>query len=48
LFLPKTTLYQNKNLIATRLGFGSLNEQEMENAVEILQKSIAEVLIEIR
>ena len=48
LFLPKTTLYQNKNLIATRLGFGSLNEQEMENAVEILQKSIAELLIEVR
>ena len=48
LFLPKTTLYQNKNLIATRLGFGSLNEQEMENAVEILQKSIAVVLIDIR
>lgn len=40
LFLPKTILYQTKNMIATRLGFGSMNLEEMENAVDILARSI--------
>ncbi|WP_296149237.1 PLP-dependent aminotransferase family protein [uncultured Flavobacterium sp.] len=40
LFLPKTILYQNKNLTATRLGFGHLNKTEIENAVHILSKSL--------
>ncbi len=40
LFLPKTILYQTKNLTATRLGFGHLNKTEIENAVLILSKSL--------
>ncbi|WP_295201419.1 PLP-dependent aminotransferase family protein [uncultured Chryseobacterium sp.] len=36
LFIPKTLLYQNRNLTALRLGFGNLNPQEMENSVKIL------------
>ena len=40
LFLPKTILYQTKNLTATRLGFGHLDKTEMETAVEILKKSL--------
>ena len=46
LFLPKTILYQNKNLTATRLGFGSLNEKEMETAIDILYKSFTELISE--
>ncbi|MNK19718.1 2-aminoadipate transaminase [compost metagenome] len=45
LFLPKTILYQTKNLTATRLGFGSLDKKEMEDAVEILSRSL-DALIE--
>ncbi|MCY1457611.1 hypothetical protein D9M71_749190 [compost metagenome] len=30
LFLPKTILYQTKNLTATRLGFGHLEKEEMK------------------
>ncbi|WP_421945003.1 PLP-dependent aminotransferase family protein [Pedobacter sp.] len=44
LFLPKTILYQTKNLRAIRLGFGHLDKSEMENAIEILQKSLDTVL----
>lgn len=33
LFLPKTILYQDKNTCAIRLGFGHLNEEEMEEVV---------------
>lgn len=40
LFLPQNILYQNKNISATRLGFGHLNFEEMEKAVEILKESI--------
>lgn len=36
LFIPKTLLYQNRNLTAMRLGFGNFTEDEMEKAVEIL------------
>ena len=39
LFLPQTILYQNKNISATRLGFGHLNHQELEKAVDILRES---------
>lgn len=42
LFLPQTILYQTKNLTATRLGFGHLNPEELEKAVEILRKSVDE------
>ncbi|MCX2430737.1 PLP-dependent aminotransferase family protein [Pedobacter sp. GR22-10] len=44
LFLPKTILYQTKNMIATRLGFGSMNLNEMENAVDILARSLKSLL----
>lgn len=44
LFLPKTILYQTKNLTATRIGFGNLNDIEMENAVKILSKSLETAL----
>ncbi|MXN92803.1 aminotransferase class I/II-fold pyridoxal phosphate-dependent enzyme [Flavobacterium sp. Sd200] len=40
LFLPKYILYQSKDLIATRLGFGHLDSNEMEQAVTILSESI--------
>jgi len=40
LFLPKTILYQTRTLSATRLGFGHLNETEMEKAVEILSRAV--------
>lgn len=36
LFLPKTLLYQNRELIAMRLGYGHLTFEEMENSVRIL------------
>ena len=41
LFLPKTILYQTKNMTATRLGFGSMNNQDMEDAINILAESVA-------
>ena len=40
LFLPKTILYQTKDLTATRLGFGHLEKEEMEEAISILCKSL--------
>jgi GntR family transcriptional regulator/MocR family aminotransferase len=40
LFLPKTILYQTKDLTATRLGFGHLEKEEMEKAIAILCQSI--------
>ncbi|MEP6804299.1 MAG: PLP-dependent aminotransferase family protein [Flavobacterium sp.] len=45
LFLPKTILYQTKNLTATRLGFGHFGEAEMENVVKILRQSLDEIII---
>ncbi|HIC30426.1 MAG TPA: PLP-dependent aminotransferase family protein [Flavobacteriaceae bacterium] len=39
LFLPKTILYQNKAICAIRLGFGHLNEEEIETVVKILKQS---------
>lgn len=44
LFLPKTVLYQTKNLTATRLGFGHFDSSEMENAVTILRQSLDTIL----
>lgn len=43
LFIPKTLLYQNKNLTAMRLGFGHLNQDEMEQALDILYQSVHEL-----
>jgi GntR family transcriptional regulator / MocR family aminotransferase len=40
LFIPKTLLYQNKNLTAMRLGFGNLNLTEMDKSIEILSENI--------
>ncbi|QRR03297.1 aminotransferase-like domain-containing protein [Dyadobacter sandarakinus] len=36
LHLPQTLLFQNEGLSGARLGFGNLNEEELGNAVEIL------------
>ncbi|MFC3157627.1 GntR family transcriptional regulator / MocR family aminotransferase [Chryseobacterium arachidis] len=44
LFIPKTLLYQNKNLTAMRLGFGSLNFEEMEKSVEIFSKNVRKLV----
>lgn len=41
LFIPKTLLYQNKELTAMRLGFGDLNFDEMEKSIEILSQHIS-------
>jgi len=40
LFIPKTLLYQNKNLTAMRLGFGHLDATEMQTSLEILKKHL--------
>ncbi|MEN8885517.1 MAG: PLP-dependent aminotransferase family protein [Winogradskyella sp.] len=44
LFLPKTILYQNKNMCAIRLGFGHLNVEEIEVVVKILKTSFEDVI----
>ncbi|MDR3273571.1 MAG: PLP-dependent aminotransferase family protein, partial [Flavobacteriaceae bacterium] len=36
--IPKSLLYQNRNISAIRLGFGSLNQNEMKTAVEKLSE----------
>lgn len=43
LFIPKTLLYQNKNLTAMRLGFGHLNETETEHSLSILWESVLKI-----
>lgn len=40
LFLPKVTLYQSKNIRATRLGFGHMSIEEMEKVTAILSLSL--------
>nr|WP_315028779.1 PLP-dependent aminotransferase family protein [uncultured Chryseobacterium sp.] len=40
LFIPKTLLYQNKNLTAMRLGFGDLNFDEMDRSIEVFSKNV--------
>lgn len=40
LFIPKNLLYQNNKLSATRLGFGHLNETEIEEVLKILRRNI--------
>lgn len=40
LFIPKTLLYQNKNLTAMRLGFGDLNFEEMEKSVDVFSRNV--------
>jgi len=46
LFLPKTVLYQTRNLTATRLGFGHMNKEEQEHTVRILSQSLQSILNE--
>lgn len=43
LSLPKTILYQNKTVCAIRLGFGNLNQEEIESVIKILKISYDEV-----
>ena len=40
LFIPKNLLYQNNIVSGMRLGFGHLNNQEIEQALEILEKGV--------
>ncbi|PQA93169.1 GntR family transcriptional regulator [Chryseobacterium shigense] len=44
LFIPKTLLYQRKDLTAMRLGFGNLNFEEMEKSIEILSGQVKKLL----
>lgn len=44
LHLPQTLLYQNELTTAMRLGFGSLNTEELTEAVQILKRSVDESL----
>lgn len=44
LFIPKTLLYQTKDLTAMRLGFGNLNFEEMEKSIEILSDHARKLL----
>ena len=43
LFLPKTSLYQDKNTCAIRFGFGHLNEEEMETVIIKLKSAYDKV-----
>ena len=43
LFIPMTSLYQNRKVTGLRLGFAHLNSQEMEEAVRLLQESYFEL-----
>lgn len=40
LFIPKTVMYQSKELTAIRLGFGHLSEDEMTQSISILKKNM--------
>ncbi|WDF69931.1 PLP-dependent aminotransferase family protein [Sphingobacterium oryzagri] len=44
LFLPKTILYQNKDMTALRLGFGHLDTQAMNESMAILRQHITALL----
>lgn len=44
LFIPKNLLYQNHKLSATRLGFGHLNETEIEQALTILKRNVLKIV----
>lgn len=39
LFIPKTLLYQTRDLTAMRIGFGNLSLEEIDKTVDILQQS---------
>lgn len=42
LFIPRFLLYQNPKITAMRLGFGHLNETEMEQTVQIMKQALHE------
>lgn len=44
LFIPSICLYQNRTVTALRLGFAHLNQQEMEEALKMLDKAYREVV----
>lgn len=43
LFIPKTLLYQHKNIQAMRIGFGNLNLMEIEKIIKILKLSAEQI-----
>lgn len=45
LFIPKTLLYQTKELTAMRLGFGNFNKEEMEKGVGIFAENVKQLLM---
>ncbi|MCM4167237.1 HTH-type transcriptional regulatory protein GabR [Arenibacter antarcticus] len=44
LFIPSVCLYQNRSITALRLGFAHFNQQEMEEAVKVLDEAYWEVV----
>jgi GntR family transcriptional regulator/MocR family aminotransferase len=40
LFIPKTLLYQNKDMTAMRLGFGHFTNEEMDQSLSILKQEV--------
>ncbi|MDR6922590.1 MULTISPECIES: PLP-dependent aminotransferase family protein [Chryseobacterium] len=44
LFIPKTLLYQNRDLTAMRIGFGNFNFEEMERSIEILSENVKKLI----
>ncbi|QHS58403.1 MocR-like pyridoxine biosynthesis transcription factor PdxR [Chitinophaga agri] len=43
LFIPRTLLYQNKEVTALRIGFGHLDNDEMEKTILILKASLIQL-----
>jgi len=43
LFIPRICFYQNKDITAMRLGFGHLNEGEMEAALKVIANVLQEI-----
>lgn len=44
LFIPKNILYQNNIRSAMRLGFGHLNETEIEQSLEVLRRAVMKTI----
>jgi len=44
LFIPSICLYQNRSITALRLGFAHFNQQEMEEAMKVLDEAYCEVV----
>ncbi|SKB64469.1 GntR family transcriptional regulator / MocR family aminotransferase [Soonwooa buanensis] len=42
-FIPRTLLYQNKNLTATRLGFGNLNVDEINECITTIASCVKRI-----